>query len=154
MMSISPLYTWMLSDLKCKYESTVFVCTYQPHSGYMISGYRIFICNAVFITTLHLLSSSFLSRAIDASVNNSAIYWMVLCESRAICLRVCVYLRKECLKNMNVWLVIHKCWVRIHKQNFQFYKWLFVLQIENYIFTNRTFVSVDSKTRVQLKAYL
>ena len=33
-----------------------------------------------------LLSSSFLSRAIDTSVNNSAIYWMVLCESRAICL--------------------------------------------------------------------
>ena len=54
-----------------------------------------------------------------------------------------------------------------HKQNFQFHKWLFFLQIENYVFTNphifvktctqvtnRKFVFVDSKTRVQLKAYL
>jgi len=48
-----------------------------------------------------------------------------------------------------------------------YHKWLFVLQMENYIFTNthifvktntqvtnRKFVFVDSKTRVQLEAYL
>jgi len=41
-----------------------------------------------------LLSSSFLSRALDTSVNNSAIYWMVLCGSQAICLWIWVDLRK------------------------------------------------------------
>ena len=43
-----------------------------------------------------------ISRRVNFTVNNSAIYWMVLWESRAICLWICVNLQKECLKNTNV----------------------------------------------------
>jgi len=64
-------------------------------------------------------------------------------------------------------IFVSKITANAQKQNFKFYKWLFVLQIENDIFTNthifvktntqntnRQFAIVDSKTRVQFKAKL
>jgi len=129
-----------------------------------------------------LLSLSFLSRAIDTSVNNSDIYRMVFFVTSYLFVDLCGFAERmsqkyECVigdpqmlshDSQTVFSVSQMFfWFFFHKHNFQFYKWLFVLQMENDIFTNthifvktntqvtnRKFVFVHSKTRVQLKPYL